>query len=174
MGQWLSIVAMLASSAGKVTPTVAPRTALVQPQAGGTVTMYATPATISFASTDPDQGLVSGSSASTLYWFYNGTKGKTWSVSAQSGASSFSGCSTVPVSAVTATCSSIQVNGASQPCGGAVALSTAPQVIASGTEAAGFVYYQVTLTFTLTDSWKYIAKTSPACSLTLTYNGTFN
>lgn len=174
MGQRLPIVAMLASSAGKVAIPAKARTALVPPAASTPVTMVATPATISFAAADPDAGLVSGNSASTVYGTYNGNNRRTWSVTVQSSAGTFSGCPTVPVSAITATCSAIQVNGINQPCGAAIALSTTPQVIASATEVGGRFLYQVNLTFTLTDIWKYIAKMSRSCSLTLTYHGTFN
>jgi len=174
MGQWLAFVAMLASSAGRPVLPAKPRTNVSLPSAQATVSMYVSPSSISFTATDPDTGIVAGNTASTVFWFYSGINKKTWSMSLQAGATTFSGCSTVPVSAVTATCSTIQVGGGSQPCGSAVTLSTAPQVIASGTEAAGFASYQVNITFTLADSWKYVAKMSPSCSLTLTYNGSFN
>jgi hypothetical protein len=55
-----------------------------------------------------------------------------------------------------------------------VTLSTSSQTVANGTEASGQTLYTVNLTFTLTDSWKYIAELSPQCSLSLTYNAVFN
>jgi hypothetical protein len=93
----------------------------------------------------------------------------------QAPSASFPGCSTVPVSAVTVTCSSATVSGGgSGSCGGPVVLSTSAQNLATGTEAFLSATYTVNLTFTLTDSWKYVAQLSPPCSLTVTYTANLN
>jgi hypothetical protein len=72
------------------------------------------------------------------------------------------------------TCTSATVNGGGGTgvCGGAVTLSTASTQIASGFEGSGTRNYAVNLGFTLADSWKYVAKISPLCTLTLTYTVT--
>jgi hypothetical protein len=57
-------------------------------------------------------------------------------------------------------------------CGGAVALSTTSTQVASGLEGNTTHNYTVNLGFTLADSWKYIAKTTPSCTFTLTYTVT--
>ena len=117
----------------------------------------AAPSTISFAATDPDLGSVSGSSASTVSWTTTGgSSGSTWNLKVQAGAGSFTNCATVPTSAVTAS-----------------TLSTSGQQVATGHESTGASQpYSVSINFTLADSWAYIAKTSPACTLTLTYTVT--
>jgi hypothetical protein len=46
--------------------------------------------------------------------------------------------------------------------------------VASGTEGTFSRSYSVTLTYTLTDQWKYIARTSPPCTLSITYNALVN
>jgi hypothetical protein len=52
-------------------------------------------------------------------------------------------------------------------------LSTASQQVATGKESASAsAPYSVSMNFTLADSWAYIAKTSPACTQTLTYTVT--
>jgi hypothetical protein len=49
-------------------------------------------------------------------------------------------------------------------------LSTTLQTVASGNESGPTDNYAVTLNLSLTESWRYIAHTSPSCSLSLTYN----
>jgi hypothetical protein len=63
--------------------------------------------------------------------------------------------------------------GSGGACGGSTALSTAGVQMASGTQTfISSANYSVTLSFTLQDSWKYIASSS--CSLSLTYTITAN
>jgi hypothetical protein len=55
------------------------------------------------------------------------------------------------------------------------ALSASKLTVASGTvPGAGYTSFWVTLTYTLTDKWKYIAQTSPQCTLDITYLATVN
>ena len=168
---------LFAAGAGqkKVISTLKPRTTLsdtlppVTPLAISGMT--ATPATISFSATDPDSPSVPGNAPASVTW--RGTNGffGSWTLTVQSPSTTFSGCATVPVSAVTVTCTSATVSSffGSATCRSPFALSTSAQVVAGGNEGLGAGDYAVGLTFTLTDSWRYIAKLSPSCSLTLTY-----
>src|SRR5579859_3319645 len=64
----------------------------------------ASPGTISFTATDPDLGSVSGSSAATVSWTTTGgSAASTWNLKVHAAAASFTGCATVPRSAVTVT-----------------------------------------------------------------------
>jgi hypothetical protein len=133
----------------------------------------AAPGTISFTATDPDLGSVSGSSASTVSWTTTGgSSATTWNLQVKGGAAAFTNCATVPTSAVTATCSSV-TGGTAGACKPAITLSTVGQQVATGKESASSgAPYSVSINFTLADSWAYIAKTSPVCTLTLTYTVT--
>jgi hypothetical protein len=61
-------------------------------------------------------------------------------------------------------------------CGAPTTLSTSPVTVASGTlpYAGSSTSFWVTLTYTLTDSWTYIAQTSSSCTLNITYLATVN
>jgi hypothetical protein len=134
--------------------------------------MSATPATVSFLATDPDLGAVTGTASTVTWSAVGGLLTNTWTLTVQAGVTSFSGCSTVPVSAVTVTCTSASATGilaGTGVCAAAFPLSTSPHQIASGTEGSVSGAYTVNITFTLTDMWKYVAAVSPACTLTLTY-----
>jgi len=130
----------------------------------------ASPSTISFTATDPSLGSVPGSSAATVNWTTSsGASNRTWTLQVQAAATSFTNCATVPTSAVTVTCGSV-TGGTAGACGPAVTLSTTGQQVASGAEVSGANDpYSVTLSFSLTDSWSYIAEQSPSCTLTITY-----
>ena len=132
----------------------------------------ATPATVTFTATNPDSAPSdSGSATVTLTWkTAGGATARTWNVKASAPAA-FTSCATVPSSAVTATCTSV-TGGTGSTCSAAGALSTAGIQIASGDEATGTAAYTVKLTYTLADSWEYIASSS--CSLTVTYLLTAN
>ena len=144
----------------------------VLPMGGGSTTLgavSASPTTISFTSTDPSLGTVSGSSAATISWTASGgSSSNTWTLSVQASGATFASCATVPTSAVTATCTGV-TGGSGGACGASVPLSTAAHQVASGNEANGAAAksYSVTLNFTLADSWSYIANSS--CTLSLTY-----
>ena len=131
----------------------------------------ASPSTISFSATDPDVvPNVSGNSAATVSWSITsgGSPSQTWTLTVQAPVSSFSSCSTVPVSAVTVRCASASVTGGggSGSCRPAFTRSTSPQTVASGKEGNN---HTVTINFNLADTWKCVAAQSPACTSTITY-----
>ncbi len=130
-----------------------------------------TPSTISFTATDPDLGSFSGSSPATVSWNTNaGNSHSTWTLSVASSAANFTSCSTVPASAVRVSCGSVS-GGTSGQCGAGFQLGATSRQIASGIEGNGNgnQSYAVTITFTLADSWRYVAEQSPLCTLTLSY-----
>ncbi|HUQ94019.1 MAG TPA: hypothetical protein VM120_20230 [Bryobacteraceae bacterium] len=137
----------------------------------GTInSLMATPGTISFPATNPNAGVVSGSSSATISWtVQNGSPLQSWTISVQASASTFTGCSTVPVSAVSVACASASVGGGggTGSCGGAMTLSTVAQQVAAGVEGDGTQSYLVLINYTLAESWRYVANSS--CTLTLTY-----
>ena len=155
-----------------------PAAVVIRPLAGGgggaaLGPISAAPGTISFTATDPDLLTVAGSSASTISWSIvsGGSNSQTWTLQVQAASTTFTGCSTVPVSAVRVTCSSVVVSGGggSGACSAPFNLSTSLQQVAGGAEANNTT---VTISFTLADSWRYIATTSQTCTQTLTYTVT--
>jgi hypothetical protein len=180
MPAWLYIAAFLASGTGTPAPKVpAPHPGIAAtaplPQAAN-FTLKIAPASVSFTATDPDSPLVAGSPTTTVSWTVTGTLSRAWSLSLSSAATTFTNCPTVPISAVTVTCQSATNGGGSgtASCGVVSPLSTTRTTVASGTESAGNRSYSVTLSYTLTDQWKYIARTSPQCTLNITYLATVN
>jgi hypothetical protein len=131
--------------------------------------LTATPATVTFAATDPDLSPFGGTAATVTWSALLGLPTNTWMLSVQAGASAFSGDATVPVSAVTVTCSSASASGlgGTATCMGPFTLSTSSHVVASGAEGLLTGNYTVHIAFSFADSWKYVA--TPACTLTLTY-----
>ena len=149
-----------------VTPAVSVGVAAATTVSG----LAVSPATISFSATDPDTApSVAGNSSATVSWsITGGSPSNTQSLSVQAGGSTFTGCNTVPVSAVTVTCGTTSsTRGPVPTCSAAFTLSTAVQTLASGKEANGNASYTVVINYTLADSWKYVA--SPSCTLNLTY-----
>ena len=169
---WIPIALLVATAAKPPVVTVRKLSSpAVAPAATGTFTLSVSPATVSFSAVNPGTTpVVAGSAATTASWTALGS-GNNWSLTVQAASTAFSNCSTVPVSAVTVSCSSVSVTGlgGSGSCAGSFPLSTTPQVVASGSEGLVSLIYSVTISFTLSDSWKYIAETSPACTLSLTY-----
>jgi hypothetical protein len=177
MGAWLSTFVLLAAASGRpVRLPVRPHTISPTARLAGAVTnMTATPATISFQATDPDSPSVSGSSPGSVTWKATGIIPASWSLTVQAPAATFPGCPTVPVSAVRVTCTGVTVTGGGNgSCSGPVSLSTSAQNLAAGTEGLLNTTYTVNVTFTLTDSWKYIAQLSPQCSLSISYTANLN
>lgn len=178
MSAWLTIVAFLASGTGQPALKVpAPRPAMAAPlPLAANFTLGVVPATVSFTATDPDSPLVAGSATTTVSWTVTGNGGRTWNLGLSSAATTFTNCTTVPISAVTVTCTSASAGGGTSTatCGAASTLSNTRTPVASGTEGTFSRSYSVTLTYTLTDQWKYIARTSPPCTLSITYNALVN
>ncbi len=132
--------------------------------------LSATPGTISFQASNPDAGMVSGSSPGSLTWMVlSGSHLQNWTLSVQAGSSSFAGCPTIPVAAIQVSCSSAHVSGGggTGACSGSFPLSTTLQQTAAGVEGDGTNSYSISLNFTLAESWRYIA--DPSCTITITY-----
>ena len=181
MPAWLYIAAFLAAGTGKPVhkvPVSRPglTAATPQPLAAANFTLSIFPASVSFTAGDPDSPFVAGSSTTTVSWTVAGTLLQTWNLTLSSAATSFTNCPTVPITAVTVTCSSASADGilSSANCGAASPLSNSPTTVASGRNGFLTSNYSVTLTYTLTDQWKYIARTSPQCTLNITYNALVN
>jgi hypothetical protein len=174
---WLWLIALLAAQTGK--PPVnapAPRPALsVKPLSTPNFSAYASPSSISFSATNPDTPTVAGSATTTVSWNVANSANDAWKLQVSANSASFSNCPTaIPVSAVTITCTD-GFGGGPFNCGAPATLSTSKTTVASGTATgAGTTYFWVTLTYTLTDSWKYIAQTSSSCTLDITYLATVN
>jgi hypothetical protein len=140
-------------------------------------TPKATPATIQFTANQPGTGTpVAGNSSATVTWtLTGGVRNNTWTLSVYANSTTFTGCTTVPASAVGVSCSSATVtggSGATANCqsGGPFTLpTTAPgRQVASGHEGnAASSPFTVVLNYQFTDSWSYIANAS--CPLTITY-----
>ena len=143
------------------------------PMATSLSAMSATPATIQFTANNPGSA-VAGNSTATVQWTIDGgTSGNTWTLSVYANSTTFTGCTTVPASAVGVSCSSASHTGTrpSATCqsGGPFTLpTTAPgQQVASGNEGSSSSHtFTVVLNYQITDSWEYIANT---CPLTITY-----
>lgn len=182
MGGWLSITMLLAA----VGPPAAVRPVSPQPTNGlrraGTskaipaanFSLTVSPAAITFSATNPDTAPVdSGSSTASISWSNLDFNTGAWSLTVQASSASFSSCPTVPVSAVTVSCASVSTSiGGTGTCSPSFGLSTSAQTVASGNQGTLTYNYTVTLNFTLADNWKYIAETSPSCSLSLSYVAT--
>ncbi len=129
------------------------------------------PGAIGFSSPDPDNTPVSGNNSATVQWGMDGHAKGDWSLSVQADSPSLTDCPDVPVSAITVRCDALTRSGTAHPTGacvsGALPLSGGPQTLASGTRQGGNSTITATLSFTFTDSWRY--RSSPSCSVHLTY-----
>lgn len=135
--------------------------------------MSATPSPIQFTANDPGSAVAGNSSATVKWTIDGGASGNTWTLSVYASSTTFTGCTTVPASAVGVSCSSASHTGtrptANCQSGGPFPLPTAApgQQVASGNEGNGTSHnYTVVLNYQFTDSWEYIANT---CPLTITY-----
>ena len=150
---------------------VTPAVSLPVAAAATVSSLAVSPATISFAATDPDvTPSVAGNSLATVTWSLSNGSNVNWTLSVQAGAGSFTGCSTVPTSAVTVACSSATASKGQAPiCSASFPLSTSSQQVAGGKELSGpgSATYTIVISYSLADSWKYVASSS--CPLNLTY-----
>jgi len=171
---WLSILLSAMGPKGQPTPLPPLRAAVVTP-ACGPLTVTATPATISFAATNPDAPAVAGNATASITWQSTGQAHLPWNLSIQSDGVNFLNCPLIPVSAIAVSCSRAAVTGGggSGVCSATAPISASPRVVASGEQSVSNASYQVNLNFTLSDSWKYIAQLSPSCTLSLTYTVNF-
>ncbi len=131
--------------------------------------LRATPNTIPFTANNPG-GTIAGGSVATLTWnITHGKNGQTWTLMVGASSSSFSGCTTVPESAVSLRCISASVDGGGQSSAGCTVSNfttlsnTLPgQSVASGNEGNSSSHnFTVVLSYQLTDSWRFIANTCP-------------
>lgn len=138
----------------------------------GAVTV--SPSSISFNAADPDVTPSNGSTTGTISWVMNGIFNP-WTLTVAADASSFSGCPSVPVNAVTVRCNSATPGtfGLANCAAGTFNLSTTPVTIASGNrQGIGFTPFTISVVFTFTDNWKYPANSS--CVLNLIYTASGN
>jgi len=149
-----------------------PAAVILKPQVVNVTQVSVSPASLSFTAANPDSSpLVAGSSSAVVTWkTTGGSVTSPWTLRISS-PDTFSSCATVPASAVTVSCASI-TGGSGATCGGASTLSSSAVQIANGLQSNGSTTYSVSLTFTLQDSWKYIA--SSLCALTVSYTVTAN
>jgi hypothetical protein len=128
-----------------------------------------TPTTVQFLANNPG-GSVPAGSVATLNWnLERGSNGRTWTLMVGASSWNFNGCTTVPISAVSLKCVSASVNGGGQSSAGCNINSLTPlpntlpgMPVASGNEGNASLHsYTVTLSYQLTDSWRYIANTCP-------------
>ena len=139
-------------------------------------TVIATPGTVTFNANNPGSQ-IAGSPSATITWQLTGTSNNSvWTLKVAANAANFPGCTSVPASAVTVSCTAATCSGcggqgsAGCAAGGPWTLpSTAPgQTVATGKEGNGSPIFTVTLGYDFLDSWTYPA--SPACSpLAVTY-----
>ena len=134
--------------------------------------LSAMPGTVSFMANSPGSGVTGNSNAIVTWTLTNGVSGHTWTLKAGTSSSTFSGCATVPESAVSVSCVSASHTGvgtAACQAGGPWKLpGTLPgQQVAGGNDGGDTAHtYSVVLSYTFADSWRYIANT---CPLNLTY-----
>jgi len=136
--------------------------------------MSATPSPIQFTANDPGSAVAGNSTATVAWTITGGASGNTWTLSVYANSTTFTGCTTVPASAVGVTCTSATHTGtrptATCQSGGPYTLpTTAPgQQVASGNEGNATAHtFTVVLTYQFKDSWSYIANAN--CPLTITY-----
>ena len=149
----------------------------VLPYLGVVISSFiATPSTIAFSSPNPD---TTASSTATVNISLTSANQHAWNMSVHSGASTLTNCGTVPVSAITVTCTTFSSGGTGShaptgSCGSPTILSTTPTQIISGIQGDQSDTYTIGLNYTFTDSWNYPGASSPACTLVLTYTLTLS
>jgi hypothetical protein len=135
--------------------------------------LTATPSTITFTGNNPG-GTVTGNQTATVAFSITSSTHNNWTLSVGTGATSFTGCTYIPVSAVTVSCSTATAtpagSGAGASCSASGSLpSTIPGLaVATGKEPndGSTKNYNIVVSYQLADSWKYIPNT---CPLTITY-----
>jgi hypothetical protein len=131
--------------------------------------LRAMPRTISFTANNPGSTIPGGSTATLTWEIDRGMNGRTWTLMVGSGSPSFSGCTTVPVSAISLKCVSASVDGGGQGSAGCNMSNFTPLPntlpglpVASGNEGnASGHNFTVVLSYQLIDSWRYIANSCP-------------
>ena len=134
-----------------------PTAGVARPAATGISLYVVTPANVTFATANPSTTpAVAGSSAVTIFFVLSGgSSARTWNIQLKSSTNTFAGCTTVPVSAITATCGSV-AGGTGGACASPFAMSPGGAQLATGSESDGLGVYLVTINFSLSDEWKYL------------------
>ncbi len=131
------------------------------------------PPAISFAGSDPDAGSVAASQpAVVIFRISGGDASREWSLSVSAASPFFLNCGTVPASAVSVRCQSAGVSppDGTAECAPPFRLSSTPQRIAGGRQGGrGVQQYLITVTFSFSESWGYVAQIAPPCMLSLNY-----
>lgn len=131
--------------------------------------LRATPSTIPFMANNPG-GVVLGGTVATITWdIAHGNNGRTWTLMVGTTSQTFSGCTTVPESAISVKCVSAWVAGGGQSSAGCNMASFTPLPnslpglsMASGNEGNASSHdYTVVLNYQLADSWRYRANVCP-------------
>ena len=138
----------------------------------GTIT--ATPATVTFTSSDPDLSPVAGSPVTVTWRFTYGSSSQTWNIGVRANNSTMTHCGAVPTSAITVSCQSVSMSGGtpgtgSGSCSQPFLLSTTNQQVAGGLQRGNNANYTVNISYSFQDRWRYRGAVTPACALTLTY-----
>jgi len=127
------------------------------------------PLAISFTSITPDAPVGTIPAVVTVA-VSHGSGRRLWTLSVASASAWLQDCAAVPASALAIQCATVEVKASGGgSCSQLARLSTAPQVIASGTEPPGKGQITVSTIISFTDSWKYPAAINPSCSTDLTW-----
>jgi hypothetical protein len=133
-----------------------------------------TPAAMSFQATDPDLGGPAAQTATVVFRLENTQVQRPWTLYVQAESASMSGCSSIPASALTATCTSATHdsgnNSGKTYCTAApIPISTSRAVVAYGNQGNRDHNAWVGIAVSMADSWRYQAALSPACTISLRY-----
>lgn len=136
----------------------------------------ASPSSISFTANNPNAATVAIGATNTIAWTATQCiNNLTWKITVKASTSSLTNCSTVPISAaIAATCSSSVNLGGTATCHTPLTLTTSEQTLVDGLEGSGTCSGTTSVTYTLNESWRYIAASSPTCSTTITYTFYYN
>ena len=171
----LVVIALGAAACAAVRAAEPPtKKIVVLPRAAARVEEFtATPGSVTFQAADPDAGFALNSTVTVVQWrITNGKDKDGWVLLASANAATFDGCPTIPVEAVTVTCTSATALGsaATGTCAAPVKLAHSPVQIAGGQQGDKDHQYIVTLTMRLEDKWSYIATAGATCGISLTYS----
>jgi hypothetical protein len=167
LGILLAAVMASGPAGPAATPSIRQVPGAFAPLAVGIISQSAS--LVSFNLNDPDGAPVS--SGGTVTWTVTGGRtAKGWNLYMSSGgATTLTNCTEVPISAVRVTCGTVS-GGTTGTCDSGGTLTTTEVEIARGPEAANTYTTTVSLTYSITDAWKYKGHTTPACSLNVSYH----
>lgn len=133
-----------------------------------------TPAALNFAAIDPDTGGPAVQSSTALTRLTNTGVQRPWTLYVESDTATLAGCTHIPASALVVTCTiatldSNNMSGKAYCKSSPVQVSTTRSVIAYGTQGNRDVTITAGFQVAFTDSWRYRAALSPACTVSLRY-----